>query len=66
MSSDSERSIHDRTIQTLYSVGLRLEHGMAMVHEAPDDAKAIIDGAIGSLTIVIEDLRQRIYELSSS
>lgn len=47
----------DECIQTLYALGLRLEYCIALVDEAPDQAKAGMDSAISSLAALVNELR---------
>lgn len=47
----------DECIQTLYALGLRLEYCIALVDEAPDQAKTGMDSAISSLAALVNELR---------
>lgn len=47
----------DECIQTLYALGLRLEYCIALVDEAPEQAKAGMDSAISSLAALVNELR---------
>lgn len=58
-----ELVLHDRTIQALFGIGLKLEYCIMLVDESPDQAKDGLDAAIGALTDLIGDLRTRIDTL---
>jgi hypothetical protein len=58
-----ELKLYDDTIQSLFGIGLRIEYGIALIDEAPDQAKASLDGTIGDLSDLIAELRLRIDRL---
>ena len=49
--------LHDGIIQSIYAVGLTLEHARMLLHEDPDQATVRIDQAIGDLNKSIRDIR---------
>lgn len=61
--STRELELHDGTIQALYGVGLKIEYCMSLVDESPEQAKAGLDAAIGSLSELIVTLRERIHDV---
>lgn len=52
--------LYDETIQALFGIGLRLEYCIALVDEAPEQAKLSLDATISDLGILIAELRGRI------
>jgi signal transduction histidine kinase len=61
--SELELDLHDRTIQALFGLGLKLEYCIQLVDASPDQVKAGLEGVIINLDQLIEQLRGRIYEL---
>jgi len=57
-----ESALHDEMIQALYGVGLTLEYCIALVDEAPNQAKVGLDSAITSLVQLVGQLRSHIYD----
>lgn len=55
--------LHDGIIQSIYAVGLTLEHGNMILDEAPEEARAIIQNAINGLNQTIRDIRNYILDL---
>jgi signal transduction histidine kinase len=62
-SGRSEIQLHDDTIQALFGVGLRLEICQDLIEEAPDEARNALDSAINGLSLLIEEIRNRIESL---
>lgn len=58
--------LHDGVIQSIYAVGLQLEDAADGIEEAPNSARARIEGAINSLNGVIKDIRSYIFDLRPS
>lgn len=63
--SANEVELHDSTIQTLYGVGLQLENCLVLADESVPALKIELDAAIVRLYRVIEDVRDRIYEIDN-
>ena len=59
-----ERELHDRTIQELYAISLRIENSVHLIGEAPARAGADLKVAIAAIDSLVEELRERIYVLS--
>ncbi len=55
--------LHDGVIQSIYAVGLTLEHARLLMKEAPDQAQKRIEQAIGDLNSTIRDIRAYILDL---
>ena len=55
--------LHDGIIQSIYAVGLTLEHARLLMSEAPDQAHQRIDQAIADLNSTIRDIRAYILDL---
>jgi signal transduction histidine kinase len=55
--------LHDGIIQSIYAVGLTLEHARLLMKEAPDQATQRIEQAIGDLNSTIRDIRAYILDL---
>ncbi len=55
--------LHDGIIQSIYAVGLTLEHGAMLLDEAPQDAHTRIQTAITGLNQIIRDIRNYILDL---
>lgn len=55
--------LHDGIIQSIYAVGLTLEHARLLMKEAPDQAHQRIEQAIGDLNSTIRDIRAYILDL---
>jgi signal transduction histidine kinase len=55
--------LHDGIIQSIFGVGLVLEHARLIVHEDPDKSQARIQQAIDSLNQTIRDIRSYILDL---
>jgi two-component system, NarL family, sensor histidine kinase DevS len=55
--------LHDGIIQSIYAVGLTLEHARLLMSEAPDQAHQRIEQAIGDLNSTIRDIRAYILDL---
>ena len=55
--------LHDGIIQSIYAVGLTLEHARLLMAEAPDQAHQRIEQAIGDLNSTIRDIRAYILDL---
>jgi two-component system sensor histidine kinase DevS len=55
--------LHDGIIQSIYAVGLTLEHARLLMNEAPDQAHQRIEQAIGDLNSTIRDIRAYILDL---
>lgn len=51
------RDLHDNCIQTLFAIGLGLEHVRRMVGTDPVRVRALISNATANLNLVIRDLR---------
>jgi hypothetical protein len=56
----TQAELLERTIQGLYALGLKLEYCIALVDEAPEQARAGLDAAITNLGEVIDDMRSHI------
>lgn len=55
--------LHDGIIQSIYAVGLTLEHSRLLLKEDPDQAGQSIDQAINDLNSAIRDIRAYILDL---
>lgn len=55
--------LHDGVIQSIYAVGLILEHARLLMEEEPDRAQKRIKQAIGDLNNTIRDIRAYILDL---
>ncbi len=55
--------LHDGIIQSIYAVGLTLEHARLLMNETPDYARARIEQAIADLNSTIRDIRAYILDL---
>src|SRR5512135_3303179 len=55
--------LHDGIIQSIYAVGLTLEHARLLMNETPDYARARIEQAIADLNSTIRDIRTYILDL---
>lgn len=55
--------LHDGIIQSIYAVGLALEHSRMLLKEEPDQAGMSIDRAINDLNSAIRDIRAYILDL---
>ena len=55
--------LHDGIIQSIYAVGLTLEHARLLMNEAPDQAHQRIEQAIADLNSTIRDIRAYILDL---
>ena len=55
--------LHDGIIQSIYAVGLTLEHARLLMNEAPGQAHQRIEQAIGDLNSTIRDIRAYILDL---
>jgi signal transduction histidine kinase len=49
--------LHDGCIQSIYAVGLHLEHGRRLIGESPANAAQAVAEAEANLNLVIQDLR---------
>jgi signal transduction histidine kinase len=55
--------LHDGIIQSIYAVGLTLEHARLLMREAPDQSHLRIEQAISDLNSTIRDIRTYILDL---
>ena len=55
--------LHDGIIQSIYAVGLTLEHGRLLLADNKDQARKRIDQAIDDLNSTIRDIRTYILDL---
>lgn len=55
--------LHDGVIQSIYAVGLILEHARLLIAEEPGRAQSRIEQAIGDLNSTIRDIRAYILDL---
>jgi two-component system, NarL family, sensor histidine kinase DevS len=55
--------LHDGIIQSIYAVGLTLEHARLLMAETPDYARTRIEQAISDLNSTIRDIRTYILDL---
>ncbi len=55
--------LHDGVIQSIYAVGLTLEHALLLLVEEPDQTRKRIDQSIEDLNSTIRDLRAFIMDL---
>jgi hypothetical protein len=64
-SYETERDLHDRTIQSLYGVMLQMENCTHLLEESSSKTRAELDVAIDKVNAIIGDVRNRIYEISA-
>jgi signal transduction histidine kinase len=57
------RDLHDGVMQRLYAVTISLDDVPALMHEAPEEARARVDRAIASLQSAIGDIRGFVYDV---
>ena len=57
------KDLHDGVIQSIYSVGLSLQAGLATLSDAPERTQRRIDAAIAELDNVVREVRAYIFEL---
>jgi signal transduction histidine kinase len=55
--------LHDGIIQSIYAVGLTLEHVQYLLNENPPGAEERLDEAIKGLNLIIKDIRNYILDL---
>jgi signal transduction histidine kinase len=55
--------LHDGVIQSIYAVGLTLEHARLLIQEEPDQSKKRINQSIEDLNSTIRDLRAFIMDM---
>jgi signal transduction histidine kinase len=55
--------LHDGIIQSIYAVGLTLEHARLLLSENPDQSKERIDQSINGINNTIRDIRTYILDL---
>ncbi len=55
--------LHDGIIQSIYAVGLTLEHARLLLSENPDQSKERIDQSINGINNTIRDIRNYILDL---
>lgn len=55
--------LHDGIIQSIYAVGLTLEHARLLLNEAPQQSRLRIEQAINDLNSTIRDIRAYILDL---
>ena len=55
--------LHDGIIQSIYAVGLTLEHARLLLDESPNQARTRIEQAINDLNSTIRDIRAYILDL---
>lgn len=55
--------LHDGIIQSIYAVGLTLEHARLLMNESPEQASSRIEQAIKDLNSTIRDIRAYILDL---
>jgi two-component system sensor histidine kinase DevS len=55
--------LHDGIIQSIYAVGLTLEHARLLIQETPDYSRQRIEQAISDLNSTIRDIRAYILDL---
>lgn len=55
--------LHDGIIQSIYAVGLTLEHTRYLMDEDPDAARSRLDEGIQGLNTIIKDIRNYILDL---
>jgi signal transduction histidine kinase len=56
------RDLHDGVMQRLYAVTISLDDVPQLMNEAPEEARARVDRAIGSLQSAIGDIRRFVYD----
>jgi signal transduction histidine kinase len=59
-----ELGLHDRTIQSLFGLGLQIEACSNLIEASPAQAREGLARALNSLNGVISELRLRINELA--
>lgn len=57
------RDLHDGIIQSIYGVGLMLDQAKADIPDDHQEARTQIDTVLGNLAVVIQDLRNYIFDL---
>lgn len=57
------RDLHDGIIQSIYAVGLSLDHAKANISPANEAARSQIDASLKNLAHVINDIRNYIFDL---
>jgi PAS domain S-box-containing protein len=57
--------LHDGAIQSLYSVGLRLESCLPLVAPAPDEVARRLEQAIEDVTDIIKQVRSYVFDLNA-
>jgi hypothetical protein len=57
-----ELELKDRTIQALFGLGLKLEYCIALIDEAPEQAKLGVDSSITTLSELIGEIRLRLED----
>lgn len=55
--------LHDGIVQSIYAVGLTLEHARQMLRESPDQAEERLRQAMENLNQIIRDIRNYILDL---
>ena len=60
---NDELELHDDTIQALFGIGLKIEYCIALLEEAPGEARAGLEASIADLSDLIAGLRGRIDDL---
>lgn len=55
--------LHDGIIQSIYAVGLTLEHARLLLSETPDRSRELIEQSINGLNNTIRDIRTYILDL---
>jgi PAS domain S-box-containing protein len=55
--------LHDGVIQSLYSVGLRLESCLALVSSAPEEVTRRLERATDDVTNIIKQIRDYVFDL---
>jgi two-component system sensor histidine kinase DevS len=55
--------LHDGIIQSIYAVGLTLEHARLLLSESPDRSKELIEQSVNGLNNTIRDIRTYILDL---
>jgi NO-binding membrane sensor protein with MHYT domain/two-component sensor histidine kinase len=54
------RDLHDNIVQTVYAIGMQLEHSRQLVRVNPDEVRAQLEQGIAGLNRVIRDVRRYI------
>ena len=57
------RDLHDGIIQSIYAVGLSLDHAKANISPTNEEAREQIDASLKNLANVINDIRNYIFDL---